>query len=336
MQSFRNPISPFSAPDPFVTFDLVTGYYYALFTRGTRLELFRNRHVENIITDNDFRVVYTPNGERDGIFGDIWAPEMHRAPNGRWYIYTSGRIAAESKNKRIFVMEGPSDDPFSGDWLFRGMPSPDIYSIDPTVYTAPDGVQYLCSSRVDPQYGQVLDMGMLSNPYTYASAPTTIACAELDWELVPPYVGRRAIVEGAFFVKHGGRLFLIYSANGCWSDHYCLGVLEHVGGSLCDAASWKKHEKPLLVYGNGVYGPGHASFFRSPDQSEVWCAYHGMKEHNETVTATDRYFHIQRIDFDCDGFPRMGVPVGTEVDLLPPAGEEYNEGCSKGQGKFPL
>jgi GH43 family beta-xylosidase len=92
-----------------------------------------------------------------------------------------------------------------------------------------------------------------------------------------------------------------------------------MGGSLCDAANWKKHEKPLLVHGNGVYGPGHASFFRSPDQTEVWCAYHGMKEHNETVTPASRYFHIQRVDFDDCGYPVMGQPVGCEVDLIPPA-----------------
>jgi len=321
MRTFRNPISPFNAPDPFMTFDPVTGYYYALFTRSTVLALFRSRRAENIITDNDVRIIYTPNGERDGIFDSIWAPEMHRAPTGRWYLYTSGQISAEKQNKRIFVMEGPADDPFEGEWRFCGMPFPDVYSIDPTVYTAPDGVQYLCSSRVDPQYGQVLDLCALSNPYTPAGTPVTIARAELDWELVSPYVGRKAIVEGAFFVERNGRLFIIYSANGCWSDRYCLGVLEHVGGSLCDAAHWKKHEKPLLVQGNGVFGPGHASFFHSPDQSEIWCAYHGMKEHNETVTATARYFNIQRIDFDASGYPVMGLPSGYEVELAPPAGE---------------
>ena len=32
MKTFRNPVSPFSAPDPFMTYDPVTGYYYALFT----------------------------------------------------------------------------------------------------------------------------------------------------------------------------------------------------------------------------------------------------------------------------------------------------------------
>lgn len=327
MKKFKNPVSPFDAPDPFMTFDPKTGYYYALFTRGSRLELFRSRHAGSIVTDADSRVIYTPNGERDGIWGDIWAPEMHRAPNGRWYIYTSGRIRPEPSEKRIFVMEGPSEDPFEGEWTFRGMPAPDVFSIDPTVYTDHNGVQYLCSSRVDPVYGQVLDICDLKNPYTPGKHSATIARAELDFELVPPYVGRNAIVEGAFFLERGERLFIIYSANGCWSDDYCLAVLEHVGGPLCDAASWKKHEMPLFVHGNGLYGPGHASFFASPDGSEVWCAYHGMKAHNENATPAPRYFNVQRVDFDADGFPVMGLPTGYEIELDPPAGEDSVAGC---------
>ena len=322
MHKFRNPVSPFDAPDPFMTFDPATGYYYALFTRGTKLELFRSRHAGSIITDGDSRIIYTPDGERDGIWGDIWAPEMHRGSNGKWYIYTSGRIGREISNpKRLFIMEGPAEDPFEGEWIFRGMPSPDVFSIDPTVYTAPDGVQYLCCSRAGTEDGQVLDICELTNPYTYGEKCATIARAELPWELVAPYQGAAAIVEGAFFIERNNRLFIIYSANGCWSDHYCLGVLEHTGGSLCNAENWIKHPDPLFVYGNNVYGPGHASFFQSPDGTEVWCAYHAMKEHNETVTPTSRYFHIQKIDFDETGYPIMGLPVGSKMLQNPPSGE---------------
>ena len=95
----------------------------------------------------------------------------------------------------------------------------------------------------------------------------------------------------------------------------------HTGGDLCDAANWKKHEKPIFTYGNGVFGPGHASFFYSPDKTELWCAYHGMKESNPDCTQAKRYFNIQRIDFDESGYPVMGIPVGYEAEILPPSGE---------------
>ena len=37
MHKFRNPVSPFSAPDPFMTFDPITGYYYARDTVPPRI-----------------------------------------------------------------------------------------------------------------------------------------------------------------------------------------------------------------------------------------------------------------------------------------------------------
>ena len=322
MKYVKNPIADFDSPDPFVTYDNESGYYYSLFTRGSCLEIFRSKNAADIVRGGDSRVIYTPNGERDGIFGDIWAPEMHRGSDGKWYIYTSGRMAEKKgAQKRLIILRAKSADPF-GDWEFVCKPSPDVFSIDPTIYTAQDGTQYLCCSRVDLELwrGQVLDIIKMRSPTEFTDERATIAIAELDWELVPPYVGTAAIVEGAFFVENAGRLFIIYSANGCWSDEYALGVLEHTGGDLCDAKNWKKHPKPLLVKGNGAYGPGHATFFYSPDKSELWCAYHAMREHNETVTETARYMNLQRVYFDDTGYPVMGEAIGA-VEQTPPSGE---------------
>ena len=319
MTPFYNPIYAHDASDPFMTYDPETGYYYALFTQGNRLEIFRSKQAANILKGRDSKVIYRPDGS-DGIYGDIWAPEMHRGPDGLWYIYTSGRITkAEGGEKRIFILGSKTSDPF-GEWEYKRKPAPTVFSIDPTVYTAPDGTQYMCYSRVDPDYGQVLDIAKMKSPTTIYNA-TMLAKAELEWELVEPYTGRSAILEGAFFLENNGRLFIIYSANGCWSNHYALGVLEYKGGDMCSPDSWEKHPEPLLTYGNGVYGPGHATFFRSPDGSEVWCAYHGMKQSNDTVTPTYRYFNIQKVEFDETGYPVMGQPVGYETPITPPSGE---------------
>ena len=323
MKTFHNPVSPFDAPDPFMTYDPETGYYYALFTRGSKLELFRSRHAGQIVTDGDSKIIVTADGEND-IWGDIWAPEMHRAPSGLWYIYTSSRVTREPGQKRLFIVESESSDPF-GAWHFKCRPTPDVFSIDPTVYTDQNGQQYICYSRVDPNLGQVLDICPLDNPWTFGQVRTMIACAEYDWELIPPY-DKSKIVEGAFFVEHAGRLYIVYSANGCWSDDYCLGVLEYIGTpgdvhAMCTAENWKKHAKPIFTKGNSVFGPGHASFFRSPDGSELWCAYHGMKQTNPTVTGAARYFNIQKIDFDENGFFVPAIPCGYECEIVPPAGE---------------
>ena len=241
MRYFKNPLADFSAPDPFMTYDGITGYYYALFTRGNRLELFRARSAADILKNEESRVIYTLNGERDGIWGDIWAPEMHKGSNGKWYVYTSGRTEEHGWQKRLFIMEADTEDPF-GTWSFKGLPMPDKFAIDPTVYTSKDGKQYICYSSFFEDKGQVLEICDLVNPYTFGQKSAMIAMADLEWELIPPYIGKYAIVEGAFFVERGNRLYIIYSANGCWSDPYCPGVLAQTGGSLCDAAKGKKHE----------------------------------------------------------------------------------------------
>ena len=46
-----------------------------------------------------------------------------------------------------------------------------------------------------------------------------------------------------------------------------------------------------------------------------------MKEHNEKVEPTSRYFNIQRIGFDDSGYPVMELPVGYETDVAAPSGE---------------
>ena len=318
-EQFYNPIWPFDAPDPFITYDSETEYYYCLFTQGDRVEIYRSKHVADLVLDEDSKVIYRADGT-NGIWGDIWAPEMYRGADGLWYIYTSGRITREAGEKRIFLLVSKTSDPF-GEWEYAGRPAYDVFSIDPTIYTAPDGKQYMCYSKVHQTYGQVLDICEMKDP-TLCLRSRTIARAELDWELVEPYTGTNAILEGAFFLENNGRLFIIYSANGCWSNHYALGVLEFTGDDLCDPASWTKHPEPLLVYGNGVYGPGHASFFRSPDGSEVWCCYHGMPHSNESVTYTNRYMHIQKVEFDDTGYPVMGLPIGGDTLIDPPSGEK--------------
>lgn len=323
MQIFRNPVSPFDAPDPFMTYDRETGYYYALFTRGSCLQLFRSRHAGCIISDHDSKILITADGTND-IWGDIWAPEMHRAPSGLWYIYTSCRVTKEPGQKRLFIVESESADPF-GAWHFKCFPSPDVFSIDPTVYTDKNGQQYICYSRVDPVLGQVLDIRPLDTPFTFGTPCAMIAHAEYDWELVPPY-DKNKINEGAFFVEQNERLYIVYSGNGCWSDDYCLGVLEYTGepgcaAQMCSPACWKKHPRPIFEKGNGVYGPGHASFFRSPDGEELWCAYHGMKESDPQAVPAARYFNLQKIGFDANGFFIPDVAIGYDTDIIPPSGE---------------
>lgn len=325
MHTFRNPVSPWDAPDPFMTYDPETGYYYSVFTRYDKLEIFRSRHAGNIISDGESIVIY--NTPDYGYFNCIWAPEMHKV-NGRWYIYTSGQVTPKNGPKYIFVMGAKTDDPF-GEWEYLGEPMPGLYAIDPTSYTAPNGLQYLCYCRIERDENRntrnVLQIRRMDDPTHGSSQCADIARAEFPWEMIAPYDNRHLINEGPFFVEKNGRLFVIYSANGMTIDPYCLGLLEFIGdpcnsSQLCNAKYWVKLDHPIFQQANGVYGPGHASFFASPDGSELWCAYHGRRV-PDTEPGCVRFMYLQKIDFDESGFPVMGEPLGSEVDMIPPSGE---------------
>ena len=316
---FTNPLSQHNFSDPFITYDKKTGFYYFIAScQCNQLTLYRSRKVGDILTGGESKVVYECGSNK--VFGPMWAPEMYKYGD-RWYIYTSCR---EEWNDNLFavrkqplILRSKTEDPFDG-FEFGSKPDPDIFAIDPSC-TVIDGKQYICYSEVVDGI-QVLAIREMSDPLTFTDNRAEIARATLDWELAEGY-REYTINEGAFFLKKGNRLYIIYSANGCWSDDYCLGVLEYVGGEICDKNSWKKHPEPLFVKGNGVYGVGHASFFTSPDDSEVWCAYHCLLTSNPDREEMIRHTCIQKIGFDENDYPVMGDPVGINRELDSPSGE---------------
>ena len=323
-----NPLALHDAPDPFMTFDSQTGYYYALFTLHDRLEIFRSRHAATILTDRDTKVIFRASSELK-LESCIWAPEMHKGSDGKWYIYSSGQETKEFGPKRLFVLKALTEDPF-GEWEYLGKFLPDLWAIDTTSYLAPNNIQYISFCHIHhDEYGNthnIIQIRRMLSPWLPSDQYADISHAEYEWELVPPYDITHTINEGPFFISHNERLFLVYSANGMTVDQYCMGLLEFLGDQnnpdqMCSAEYWKKYDTPVFRQGNGVYGPGHASFFRSPDGTELWCAYHGMDTPSTKSQHRTRYMHIQKIDFDENNFPVMGQPSGHDVRLLPPSGE---------------
>ena len=159
----------------------------------------------------------------------------------------------------------------------------------------------------------------MSSPVSFTDKKAVIARPYYDWEKAEGF-DKYCINEGAFFLKKGNRIFIIYSANGCWSDDYCLGLLEYQGGEACNPKNWVKYPKPLFVKGNGVYGVGHASFFLSPDGKETWCAYHCLPHSNPERKETVRYSCVQKISFDKESFPVFCEPAGNKM-IDAPSGE---------------
>lgn len=317
----RNPLSYQNYSDPFVTYDHSTGYYYFIAScQSNKMTIFRSKHLYNLITKADYEVVYEC-GSGD-VYGPMWAPEMYKI-KGHWYIFTSCQEKYNSnffaEKKRLLILKSKTENPFDG-FEFYSKPDTSLFAIDPT-FTEINGKYFICYSKVDSKCRQILEIREMDENLNFTDHYGVIAEAELKWEMVTGY-DVNTIVEGAFFLKKNGRLFIIYSANGCWSDDYCLGILEYMGGDICDKKNWKKYPEPLFKKGNNVFGVGHASFFNSPDEKEIWCAYHCLSQSNPSLEESKRYTCVQKIDFDENGFPIMGLPIKEGEEKNPPTGEK--------------
>lgn len=320
--TFKNPLLP-SGPDPWVI--SYKGIYYYTNTTGRNLTLWATPDITDL-RDARKRVVWTP--PQTGPYShEIWAPELHRF-NGRWYLY----FAADSRTNethRIWVLENTADDPLEGTWTLKGKvaDSTDKWAIDPTAFES-DGQLYLLWSgwKGDTDGEQDIYIAHLKNPWTVDSPRTLLSYPKYPWEHVGDILNRPAmphveVNEGPEILQHGHNIFLVYSASGCWTDYYELGVLEaREGSDLLDANSWKKFDHPFFRQdpAASVFGPGHNGFFKSPDGKQDWILYHANSASGEGC-GDHRSPRAQPFTWNADGTPDFGRPLPTDTPIAKPS-----------------
>ncbi|MEU8659978.1 RICIN domain-containing protein, partial [Actinoplanes philippinensis] len=103
---------------------------------------------------------------------------------------------------------------------------------------------------------------------------------------------------------------------------YKLGMLTLTGTNPLSAASWTKKSTPIFQRSdaNGVYGPGHHSFFTSPDGTETWMAYHANETTAQGCGAT-RTTRLKKVNFNSDDTPDLGTPDKLATTLTAPSGD---------------
>lgn len=310
--SFTNPLLPAGA-DPWCIYK--DGFYYYTHTTGRNITIWKTKSIAGLRTAEK-KTVFTPPAK--GPYSkEIWAPEIHFL-QGKWYIY----FAADSGNNnqhRLWVLENTSADPMSGEWIMKGKLSTpdDKWAIDGSLFQH-RGKLYLIWSgwEGDVNGEQDIYICRMKNPWTTESERIRISSPELDWEKHgdlknpndPPHVN---VNEGPEVLQHDGKLFLIYSASGCWTDFYALGMLTASADSdPMDPASWKKSPEPVFKESknNGVFAPGHNSFFRSPDGKEDWILYHANSKPGQGCGGF-RSPRAQQFSWKADGTPDFGIPV---------------------------
>ena len=316
--TFTNPLLE-NGPDPWVVY--WKGFYYYSNSSGKNLTLRKTADITDL-RHAEKRAVWTPEPGHPWS-KDLWAPELHRWGN-KWYIYFAAD-AGENASHRIYVVENANDDPTEGSWTLKGKiadPS-DRWAIDATTFEL-RGQHYLVWSgwKGATDGEQDLYIAHMSNPWTIDSPRTLISKPTMPWETHGNLPGRHVNVnEGPEFLAHGNKMFLTFSASGCWTDFYTLGLLEaKLSADPLDAGSWTKVDHPFLSTDptSAAFGPGHNGFFKSPDGKQDWIIYHANPARGEGCENL-RSPRIQRFTWNEFGRPHFGEPVPLGQPLEKPA-----------------
>lgn len=322
-----NPLLP-SGADPWVIYK--DGFYYYTHTTGRNIVLYKTANLADLHTA-EHKTVWEP-PDSTLYSKQVWAPELHYL-RGKWYFYFAADDGL-NEHHRIYVLENASADPFTGTWVFRGKvadPS-DKWAIDASVFTYRKKLYMVWSGWQGDQNGQQdLYIARMRRPWKIRGRRVRISSPVYEWETHgdlndpgnPPHV---SVNEGPQVLRHNDKLFIVYSASGCWTDHYGLGLLTFTGKrNLLDSSAWVKAAQPVFSTSveNSVFAPGHNSFFRSPDGREDWILYHANDEAGQGCGRM-RSPRAQKFSWNDDGTPFFGTPVRRGVPLPAPTHQSEN------------
>ena len=314
--AFTNPLLA-SGPDPWVV-QKDTMYYYT-HTFGDRVAIYSTSKMSALRQATLTTVWLPPSG---GLYSkDIWAPEIHYL-QGKWYAY----FAADDGNNinhRMYVLENASADPLTGAWEFKGkIADPaDKWAIDGSVFEYDGQLYFIWSGwQGDADGRQDIYLAKMKNPWTIEGNRVMISSPTYSWESI----GSPSVNDGPEAIRNSnGKLFITYSASGCWTDDYSLGLLTlRNAGNPMNPADWSKAASPVFSKnpGNGAYAPGHNAFFKSRDGREDWIIYHANAMAGQGC-GNARSPRMQHFTWNADGTPDFGSPAQINTKIKKPSGE---------------
>ena len=323
-QTFTNPLLP-SGADPWAVYK--DGSYYYMHTTGRDLNIWKTANLAEL-DKAEKTTIWTP--PATGPYArDIWAPELHFL-RGKWYVYFA---ADDGRNEthRLYVLENAAADPTKGKWTMKGeLKTPDDkWAIDGSVFENNGQLYAIWSGwEGDVNGRQDIYLARLSNPWTTTGPRLRISNPQYDWEqhgLLPRFGPNEPAVvlvnEGPqFLASPNGRVNIVFSASGCWTDFYALGLVWAApGADLMNPASWHKDPEPVFRArdAKGTYAAGHNSFFDSPNGRQHWILYHANAAPGQGC-GRERSPRMQPFTFAADGAPVFGDPLPLEQVLSVP------------------
>lgn len=321
-KTFTNPLLP-SGADPYSFYK--DGYYYYTHTSQNELKLWKTKNLSDLKTA-ETKTIWTP--PKGTMYSkELWAPEIHFIA-GKWYMYFAADDGDNNKH-RMYVLENPSADPMQDNWTFKGQVGDETnkWAIDGDVFEHKGKLYMIWSGWEGDKNGtQDIFIAKMKNPWTIEGKRSKISSSDFDWEKHgdikgDPNLTHVNVNEGPQILKHDNKLFIIYSASGCWTDFYALGMLStSTNADLLDPKSWNKYPEPIFKQSpeNGVFAPGHNSFFKSPDGKEDWILYHANSQIGQGC-GKFRSPRMQKFTWNVDGTPNFGIPVKENQPLAIPS-----------------
>ncbi len=209
----------------------------------------------------------------------IWAPEIHEI-DGRWYVLFAASGSADNVwdiNCHCIACKGT--DPYGDEWEDKGkFTAPDEFSfthfsLDMTHFEL-GGRHYVAWAQNGGNSNVYIATVDPSEPWKTVSPAVLLTKPEYDWERV-----KIPVNEGPAFMRHGGRVFMAFSASATGPE-YCVGLMyADENADLTDISVWTKLDRPILTSDDLVdeYGPGHNSFVK--DENGDWVfVYHSRNE----------------------------------------------------------
>lgn len=312
--TFVNPLR--NGSDPWVT--AKDGFYYYTQTMGNRIVLWKTDKMSRLGVATQTTVFTPPAGAANS--ANVWAPEIHFL-DGKWYIYYTAGSGPDG-TQRTWVIENSSADPTTGTWVDKGRifaANADFWAIDGSIIEYNGDRYFVWSGRPDlTQQKQNLYIARMGDAWTITGNSTMISEPVISWE-----VNGGPVNEAPQYLSHNGKNFLAYSASGCWTDDYALGLLTlKEGGNPLMAADWTKTQQPVFTKNatGKAYAPGHNAFFKSKDGSEDWIIYHANSNAGDGCDES-RTVRMQEFSWNADGTPLFGTPVAALAPVTRPAGE---------------
>jgi GH43 family beta-xylosidase len=317
--TFTNPLLS-TGPDPWVI--QKDSFYYYTHTSGDRIRIWKTKSMSSLNSAAPVTVWTKPSSGPNS--EHVWAPELHYI-NNKWYLYYTAGSGNIDVAQRLFVLENSAADPTQGTWIDKGQvkdTAADFWAIDANILNF-KGSDYIVWSghTTVTDLTQRIYISRLQNPWTLATGRSEISSPTFNWEKVGSYP---TVNEGPqLIINPAGNLVIVYSASGCWTDDYCMGVLVlKANGNPLLAQDWAKSPSPIFTKdaNSSAYGPGHCAFFKSVDKTEDWFIYHANSGPNQECKDS-RNPRMQKFTWNTNGTPNLGTPVKINTAIKKPSGE---------------